>query len=235
MKDKSMHNKNYSSGFPKGVHFTPVPSPLLGPMLEQIGDYNDLVCILRFINLIHLKKGSHKWVEENLLISDQVLHAVIGSKEKIQDSINKCINNGFILRASLKTDRKARILVLNTSDAKTNIDRIVNEEHDTKVDVIENNNPTENIFTLYENNIGTLNPLITEELKYAQQRYPDDWINEAFREAVKNNARSWRYIETILENWHINGRSKTNNPNRRQSGRNRRHIKEIGQSASKRY
>ena len=230
-----MHSKNYGAGFPKGVHFTPVPSPLLGPMLEQIRDYNDLVCILRFLNLIHIRKGSPKWVEENLLVSDQVLQTVIGSKEKIQDSIDKCINNGLIRRAYLKTDREARILVLNTFDAKSNIDRIINEDHDSKLDVIENNNPTENIFSLYENNIGTLNPLITEELKYAQQRYPDDWINEAFREAVKNNARSWRYIESILENWQVNGRSQTNNPARRKSGRNRRHIKEIGQSTSKRY
>ena len=235
MKAASMHSKNYGAGFPKGVHFTPVPSPLLGPRLEQIRDYNDLVCILRFLNLIHIRKGSSKWVEENLLISDQVLQTVIGSKKRIQDSIDKCIINGLILRAYLKTDREAPILVLNTFDAKSNIDRIINEGNDSKLDVIENNNPTENIFSLYENNIGTLNPLITEELKYAQQRYPDDWINEAFREAVKNNARSWRYIESILENWQVNGRSHTNNPDRRKSGRNRRHIKEIGQSASKRY
>ena len=93
MKAEAMHSKNYGAGFPKGVHFTPVPSPLLGPMLEQIRDYNDLVCILRFLNLIHIRKGSPKWVEENLLVSDQVLQTVIGSKEKIQDSIDKCINN----------------------------------------------------------------------------------------------------------------------------------------------
>jgi len=64
-----------------------------------------------------------------------------------------------------------------------------------------------NIFELYEQNIGLLSPLIAEELKEAEQRYPGEWIEGAFREAVARNVRNWRYIARILERWESQGRA----------------------------
>jgi len=55
-----------------------------------------------------------------------------------------------------------------------------------------------NIFILYEQNIGLLTPPIADELRQAEQTYPAGWIEEAFREAVSLNKRSWRYIRAIL-------------------------------------
>ena len=46
------------------------------------------------------------------------------------------------------------------------------------------------IFLLYEQNIGLLSPLIVEELTNAEREYPSEWIDEAFREAVRRNRRS---------------------------------------------
>tara|TARA_B100001013_G_scaffold215856_1_gene131509 strand:- start:1628 stop:2335 length:708 start_codon:yes stop_codon:yes gene_type:complete len=235
MKDEFIQRNNDGSVFPKGVHFTPVPSPLLGPMLKHISSYNELVCLLRFLNLIHLEKKHPKWIEQNLLLSDEVLQSVIGSTSAILYALDKCVENGIILRTSLSKNEETQVLVLNTFDSKSNIDRIIHDGAETTLEVIENKNQIENIFSLYENNIGTLNPLITEELKYAQDQYSEEWIKDAFREAVVNNARSWRYIQSILKNWGTNGRTQSDNPDRRKSGRNRRHIKEIGQSTSKRY
>ena len=237
MKDEIIQRNNYESVFPKGVHFTPIPSPLLGPMLKQVSSYNELVCLLRFLNLIHLRKENPKWIEQNMLVSDDVLQSIIGSTTGILDAIDKCIKNRILLRAAIGTSNGNKVLVLNTYDAKSNLDRITHSVGDDEgaVEVVENANPPENIFSLYENNIGSINPLITEELKYAQERYPGGWIHDAFREAVINNARSWRYVQSILENWHANGRMQGATPERRKSGRNRRHIKEVGQSPDKRY
>ena len=55
-----------------------------------------------------------------------------------------------------------------------------------------------NIFALYEENVGIIGPMMAEALKEAETTYPAAWIEEAFREAVARNKRSWRYIETIL-------------------------------------
>jgi DnaD/phage-associated family protein len=62
------------------------------------------------------------------------------------------------------------------------------------------------IYTLYEQNIGLLTPLVAEQMLEAERRYPRDWIEEAFGEAVGNNKLSWRYIERILERWALEGK-----------------------------
>jgi DNA replication protein len=66
--------------------------------------------------------------------------------------------------------------------------------------------PTINIFDLYEQNIGIITPMIAEELKDAEKLYPPQWIEEAFKEAVTLNKRSWRYIARILERWASEGK-----------------------------
>ncbi|QLQ07827.1 MAG: DnaD domain protein [Anaerolineae bacterium] len=63
-----------------------------------------------------------------------------------------------------------------------------------------------NIFVLYEQNIGLLQPIIADELRDAELRYPADWIEDAFRIAVEQNKRAWRYIRAILERWATEGR-----------------------------
>ena len=76
-----------------------------------------------------------------------------------------------------------------------------------------------NIFTLYEQNIGMITPMIAEELKEADKLYPPRWIEEAFKEAVKLNKRSWKYIARILERWAREGKD---------SGEYRRDAKKDG-------
>jgi DnaD/phage-associated family protein len=72
-----------------------------------------------------------------------------------------------------------------------------------------------NIYVLYEQNIGLLTPIMAEKLQEAEGRYPKEWIEAAFEEAVLNNKRNWRYIERILERWTAEGR---------QSGKDRRPV-----------
>ncbi len=62
------------------------------------------------------------------------------------------------------------------------------------------------VYTLYEQNIGLLTPILAERLQEAEGRYPVEWIEAAFEEAVANNKRSWRYIERILERWAAEGK-----------------------------
>jgi DnaD/phage-associated family protein len=63
-----------------------------------------------------------------------------------------------------------------------------------------------NIFALYEDNIGLLGPMVSEELKDAQKLYPQGWIADAIKEAAALNKRSIRYIIRILERWSAEGR-----------------------------
>lgn len=61
------------------------------------------------------------------------------------------------------------------------------------------------IFTLYEQNIGTLAGMMIDELKDAEKTYPAEWIPLAFKEAVDHNARSWKYVLAVLKNWKEKG------------------------------
>lgn len=67
-----------------------------------------------------------------------------------------------------------------------------------------------NIFRLYEQNIGTLTPMIADQLTIAAGDYPATWIEDAIGEAVSYNKRNWRYILRILENWRQSGRPDDN-------------------------
>lgn len=63
-----------------------------------------------------------------------------------------------------------------------------------------------NIFTAYEENIGLITPMISDELKEAEKEYPESWIIDGISLAVKNNKRNWRYVETILKRWKTDGK-----------------------------
>jgi DnaD/phage-associated family protein len=64
----------------------------------------------------------------------------------------------------------------------------------------------DDIYNLYEQNIGVLTPLISDKLREAEKLYPAEWIEGAFEQAVTYNRRSWAYISRILENWATEGR-----------------------------
>ena len=64
-----------------------------------------------------------------------------------------------------------------------------------------------NIFVLYEQNIGTLTPIIADQLRDAEKNYSLEWIVEAIEIAVANNVRKWRYVQSILERWQQEGKS----------------------------
>ena len=66
-----------------------------------------------------------------------------------------------------------------------------------------------NIFTLYEQNIGPLTPMVAEILKADAETYPESWLREAMQEAVSRNIRNWKYVQAILRSWQEKGRDST--------------------------
>ena len=60
-------------GFPSGTRYTPVPDPLLGPLLEEIHDLAELKVTLRGLWLLHRKRGFPRAVSLTELLNDRVL------------------------------------------------------------------------------------------------------------------------------------------------------------------
>jgi DNA replication protein len=67
--------------------------------------------------------------------------------------------------------------------------------------------PVPDVFTLYEENVGLLTPMVAEEMRDALKSYPEAWIRDAIREAANNNKRKWSYVSAILERWSSEGKS----------------------------
>jgi DnaD/phage-associated family protein len=117
-------------------------------------------------------------------------------EETLHQALNSAINHGTLLHSTLNIDGKCEdVYLLKTESCQPS---------------------AVNIFALYEQNVGIITPMIAEELKEAERLYPAQWIEEAFKEAVVVNKRSWKYIARILERWASEGR---------ESGEHRQSIK----------
>ncbi len=204
------------SGFPPKVHYTPVPNPLFGQLLEEIDDLAELKCTLRVIWLVNQKKGLPRLVTLTELQEDRVLARALTSQgtnvqEAIVNALKKAVKRGTLIQAMATLDGEERpVYLLNTEPERRSIegeDRLIlQKEPLPQPEPWQVTEERPNIFSLYESNIGILAPLIAEELKEAETLYPQEWIEDAFKEAVRRNKRSWRYISRILERWDQEGR-----------------------------
>ena len=202
-------------GFPARVRSTPVPNPVLGPLLEQIEDIAELKCTLRLVKLLHEKKGFPRSVSHGELLADPVLAKGLaaapgGPRAAVERGVRLAVRRGvFIKTSGGPAGAVDRAYLLNTEANRRAVERTGSAGvADAGDDPEPFEGPFErpNVFSVYEDNIGMLNPMIAEELKDAEERYPQDWIEEAFREAVKSNKRSWRYVSAVLERWEREGR-----------------------------
>lgn len=72
---------------------------------------------------------------------------------------------------------------------------------------------SDKIFSAYESNIGTLTPMIADELKDLDKTYSEDWLIAAIGESVLNEKRNLKYVAAILKRWKVEGfRSKVRGP-----------------------
>lgn len=63
----------------------------------------------------------------------------------------------------------------------------------------------DNIYTYYENYIGSITPRQYEIISNYLKIFNDEIIKEAINRATDNNARSFKYIEGILKSWQQKG------------------------------
>ena len=218
------------NGFPDRVRSIPAPAPLFGTLLEQIDDIAELKCLLRVIWLLQQKKGYPRFVTHTEALADRALATALGSADAVSHALDASVRRGTLAMAiiehegredrlyALNSERDRRALAAVTSDAFV----VGHSRTEPTPEPWDANSERPNIFALYESNIGMLSPMIADELKAAEELYPTDWIEDAFREAALQNVRNWRYIVRILESWEREGRSQGHG-----DGKSRRHSKQI--------
>ena len=196
-------------GFPRSVRYLPVPAPMFGPLLEQIKDASGFIITLRIIWMLQQKKGRLRYVSSEEVFGDKILSNALGSKEAIQNSINMVVKGGILLQ--IRRENASDAFMLNSESDREIASDIgsIYESNDQPADPWEIENTPPEIYSLYEQNIGILTPIMSEKLTEAEGKYPAGWIKEAVEIAVEQNRRSWAYISRILERWDMEGRDES--------------------------
>jgi len=192
------------SGFPSGkVQIVGIPRPVFTDLIPIIDDLAELKLTLHVLWRLRQQRGKVRYLRFSDLASDQVLLSGFGEAplETLRSALDRVVERGTLLRAKLPNGDEA-FYFANTPKGRAAVEALARGERPDDVETIER----PNIFTLYEQNIGMLTPLIAEELREAEETYPAAWIEEAFREAVSLNKRSWKYIHAILERWRTEGK-----------------------------
>ena len=207
------------SGFPAKTQFTPIPNVFFSSLLSQISDIAELKTTLHIFWALYSKRGYPRFITYRELLSSKSLMSSLreGAKppdEVLGNTLEMAVNRGTILHIVLKGDGAPEdVYFLNTESDRRAVAKIRNGElvlaglragGQTSPDIDTGEQP--DIFTLYEQNIGILTPIIAEELREAEKLYPEAWIRDAIKEAVTYGKRKWSYISAILENWSIEGK-----------------------------
>lgn len=198
-------------GFPAGdLPAVVVPTFFFSDLLPLIDDLAELKVTLHVIWLLDNKPGTLRFVQKGEIAADERLRAGL-SERALDDGLERAVARGTLL--PIVVERYGQTMTwyfLNDEPGREAIRRIergvVPEFDDPLADGTGLRAARPNIFVLYEQNIGLLQPIIADELREAELRYPAEWIEDAFRIAVEQNKRAWRYIRAILERWATEGR-----------------------------
>lgn len=194
------------SGFPPGkVRSASIPEPVFTELIPIVDDLAELKLTLHILWRLGQQRAKVRYLRRADLVADQVLLSSLGDApaEMLSAALERAVERGTLLLAQATIGETSEELCFaNTARGRAAVEALARGEWPDELESA----ARPNVFTLYEQNIGLLTPLIADELREAEQTYPADWIEEAFREAVSLNKRSWRYIRAILEHWRTEGR-----------------------------
>jgi len=208
------------TGFPAKMQFTPLPNLFFTTLLSQINDITELKTTLHILAVLYRQRGYPRFITYKQLLGNKSLmssfkEATEPPGEALSKALEMATKRGTFLHIVLNKDGVPEdVYFLNSESNKQIIAKIQNgelnlpglkAEGQTYIET-EPDEEQLDIFTLYEQNIGMLTPMIAEELRDAEKVYPVVWIKDAIKEAVAANKRSWRYIARILERWSAEGR-----------------------------
>ena len=211
------------AGFPDRMAYIPVPAQFFGTLLREIDTLGELKATLHIWRLLHEQRrdGEPRFVRRSELLADRALLLALrgedpaGPERTLEAALGRATERGTLLQVAVRDgERDEACYLLNTGRSRQFAEEVRLGERTlgplgpaaVPIEVDRSDGGRPGIFELYEQNSGLLTPLLAEELREAELTYPTLWIEDAFREAVGQNKRSWRYVKRILENWALRGR-----------------------------
>jgi DNA replication protein len=184
-----------------------IPSNFYTDVLPNIKDLYELKVLLVIFQLIDRSEAAIPYY-----LPDNVLSQYFpDEREHAESGIRLAVEHGYLLLTEIQVnDTLKQIGFLNTPKGSEAVKAIQNGEFRFSEDQIATPKLTRhqpNIFKIYEENIGVITPIIADHLRDLEKMYTPEWVSEAIQTAVKNSARSLRYIEVVLQNWQEEGKN----------------------------
>lgn len=192
-----------------------LPAEYIYRSLTEIDDLAEMKLTLFCLMALGQKEGQYRYLRHAELAADGNLMRGIAQIDQsrpavdiLHEAISRAIARGTLLESRIElAGQTRRLLMLNDDDGQTVHRQIeAGEWLPAESDEIEILPVRPTLYGLYEANIGALTPMIAEAIKEAEATYPYEWIEDAMQYAVERNARNWRYIRKVLENWQREGR-----------------------------
>lgn len=193
-------------GFPPGrVDWTRLPALFFRELLPLIDDLAELKVTLYVLWALQQVEGDYRYLQRADFLADEALRTGLrrlGEVERVlDDALAKAVRRGSLLMIDVRFETgPERLYFVNSERGRAAVDQIKmgnwTQGLERPVRILPQR---PNAYKLYEDNIGTLTPMIAEKLRHAEEEYSTQWLVEAIETAISNNALSWRYIETVLE------------------------------------
>jgi DNA replication protein len=224
------------AGFPAGKQpYTPVPNLFFSELLPDIDHLGELKVTLHVFWLLAQRREEPRYVGSEELVADRRLLAGLAAPglapsgvspaEALRDALERAVQRRTLLRVTTGSgSTRHDWYFVNSEKGRQAVDDLLGGRWSPVApdQPVQLHSQRPNIFVLYEHNIGPLTPLLADQLREAEDTYPPAWIEDAFREAVELNKRSWRYVQRILERWAAEG--KEDETTRRGDERDRRRF-----------
>lgn len=187
-----------------------LPAAEFAAALADIDHLAELKLALRMMAMLQQKEAPYRYLRYDELLADDILMRALKTQAALDDALQRGIARGAWLEARIDSDGwTKRLFAWNDADGQAWQGQIqAGEWRPAAADEIDVLPPQPSLYALYEDNLGLLTPMIAEAIRDAERAYPREWIEDAIRYAVQRNARSWRYVHKVLENWQQEGRSR---------------------------
>lgn len=218
------------NGFPPGKTRTvTIPNQFFSELLPTIDDLVELKVTLYCFWALHQQEGDFRYLIRRELLQDTLFLGGIHpdpdtAGQLITGALEKATGRGTLLYAQVEgVSGPEDLYFLNTPRGRNAIKAIEAGSfefggRDCPVALVVER---PNIYALYEQNIGPLTPMISDQLRDAEKDYPAEWIKDAIQLAVERNVRNWRYVMGILKRWQAEGKDRGLTQQSTQEDRNR--------------
>ena len=193
---------------------TALPAAFFSELLPIIDNLAELKLTLHCFWLLTRKTEDVRVIWRTELLADgQLLASLAAAPEAasslLSEALERACARGTLLHIILPARPERDLYLLNTQKGRTAAAEIEQGSwlpEEPAAGAAPWQVERRNVFTLYEQNIGPITPLVADELRDIEKSFNAEWVEQALLESVLQNKRSLKYVRAILERRHKAGR-----------------------------